>query len=179
MRNRDGGFTLIEILIVMMIIGLLAAIAIPIFLGQKERAKMQTLESSAKMVEREARVLITDFAETKPLLLMSSSGEQGCYQHSMAVKSMHKCSSVYFDVQMAGTYTSIEDLKDLYITHYNDALLSVSPYDSRPLLTYTDTPAAKSGHVLITNTTANSLHITAWSDSGAMIFNTNVSANTM
>ena len=37
--RSKGGFTLIELLIVIIIIGILAAIAIPMFLNQREKAK--------------------------------------------------------------------------------------------------------------------------------------------
>ena len=48
-KNRDErGFTLIELLVVIIIIGILAAIAIPVFLNQREQAFGATVQSDVR-----------------------------------------------------------------------------------------------------------------------------------
>jgi type IV pilus assembly protein PilA len=47
-EKREGGFTLIELLVVILIIAILAAIAIPVFLRQREKGWRSQMESALK-----------------------------------------------------------------------------------------------------------------------------------
>lgn len=59
-RQGEDGFTLVELLIVMLIITILATIAIPLFLNQREKAQDAAAKSGARLVAQTLHVFEQD-----------------------------------------------------------------------------------------------------------------------
>jgi type IV pilus assembly protein PilA len=58
--NDEGGFTLIELMVVVLIIAILIAIAIPTFLGARQRAQDKAAQSSLRNGLTAAKTIYTD-----------------------------------------------------------------------------------------------------------------------
>jgi type IV pilus assembly protein PilA len=74
-EENEGGFTLIELLVVIIIIGILAAIAIPVFLNQRQKGYDSQAKSDARNAATAEETVLTDTNAYSAAIL--SSGFKG------------------------------------------------------------------------------------------------------
>jgi general secretion pathway protein G len=74
-RNRKSGFTLIEILIVVIILGILAAIVIPQFTNASQDARKSSLASTVQTVKSQIELYKLQHKDRPPLLISDAAGQ--------------------------------------------------------------------------------------------------------
>lgn len=164
--------TLLELLIVIAIIGILAAIAISAFLGQREKSRFRAVEATARGALTEVAMVLEDYISGMPVVIAPTFEHRECNEYVNALPHK-KCDQLYPALGAAGTYEDWGDVIGLLVEHFNKGREVASPYDGEPMFSLLPSP----GHAFMVNSNDSSARLVAMTPEGAVIFNSVVAAH--
>ena len=94
-RDEDKGFTLIELMVVVLIIAILLAIAIPTFLGAQNKAKDRSAQSSARNALTNAKTIFADTGKYSDVNLAKLRASEPALTFDTAASAAPKEVSVF------------------------------------------------------------------------------------
>jgi type IV pilus assembly protein PilA len=102
--REESGFTLIELLVVIIILGILLAIAVPSYLGLKDRANKNAAQANVRAIVPDVEQY---FADNNTYTGMSAAGLQASYDQALnpsAYVTLTGSGSTYTIVAQSGSW---------------------------------------------------------------------------
>lgn len=124
LAREDRGFTLIELMVVVLIIAILIAIAIPTFLGARKRAQARAAQATVKNIHTASRVVFSD-NESYPttagtmLDLLSKSEPSICVTDGTANANPNDDCTATASQGANGVYFKVVDAQTIQIGAYS------------------------------------------------------------
>jgi len=171
--KNSRGFTLIELLIVLGIVAILVAIAIPAYLGKREKSRAVAIEADARGVVSEIQSILDSFVAGEPYIVLNILGVETCVQEANAASFANKTCQAVYNKPSSDVYSNINDVLQDIIDHHAGKN-ELSPFNSSNNLFVLGNNGIP-GTVLLFPTDNRTIRIHAYAQNpGTPIFDTNV-----
>ncbi|MBF0488865.1 MAG: type II secretion system protein [Nitrospirae bacterium] len=179
MRVKDvRGFTLLELMVVIAVVSLLSAIALPAYLGHMDKSKARTTQTSAKAAVADLQVYLDAYMAGDPYLIIGDAlGTQSCVESSIAVTTGNTCLAI-FNQPSVVTYPAYPAGMSTVISHfmYNSKYKGdKSAFKGLPLFVTSHGPDGY-GQVLLSPSDSKSIVVLAYAMNSTPVFSQIVTA---
>ncbi|MBF0339112.1 MAG: type II secretion system protein [Nitrospirae bacterium] len=113
----NEGFTLVELLVVIAIIGILTTIGAMMYLGNRDKAAVRTIEASAKGAVADIQQYLDAYHAKGPFIVVDAAGTEICVQYSNP-GTFNTCQAIFNQNNNGNVYSNINDIVNYVLAHH-------------------------------------------------------------